>query len=55
MGLKCTIEGHQWKLDYPAFESEWIKDPLRIWVCTRCGKAKSEGQHQKMPSRKYGE
>jgi hypothetical protein len=55
MNFKCGLNGHDWKLDYPAEESEWIADPLRIWVCQRCGKAKSVGQHQKIPERKQGE
>ena len=54
MNIECLRHGHQWKQVYPEFESEWVNDPLKIWVCERCGKQKSEGPHKKMNSELTG-
>jgi len=54
MNKTCRRQGHQWRLDYPAEESEWVKDPLKIWVCRICGAVKSEGTHKKINSELKG-
>lgn len=53
--MNPTCCGMEMRQDYPAFESEWLPSPLRIYVCKRCGKAKSEGQHQKINSDMTGQ
>jgi len=55
MSLKCRCKEPDWKLDYPAFESEVISDPLRIYVCQICGNARSEGSHTKLHSELTGQ